>query len=296
MDYLQSFDNYLRFEKRVSDHTSKAYKADLCQFVDYVSESGKAFPSEVEALDVRNWLSDLVVNSKSPSTVNRKISCLRSFFRFMSTRHDVDKNPTRYIKGLKKSRKSPLALKESEIKDLFESLSEFSVNDYSEYRDFISLELLYSLGLRRSELIDLKESDIDFNRFTIRIKGKGNKLRELPLRIELINLLKSFVKLKQEKFGESNLPFLILTDKGKKAYDKMIYLLVQRNLNNSKVTLKRKSPHILRHSFATHLTDRGAPLSAVRDLLGHSSLASTQVYLHNSTRKLKEVHKNCLPR
>ncbi len=296
MDYLQSFDNYLRHEKRVSNHTVKAYIADLSQFIERLSESNKDFPLDVEATDIRNWLSEMAILDKSPATVNRKISCLRSFFKFMTIRHDCEKDPTRYIKGLRKGKKSPLALKEKELIQIFDSLSVSASANFIEFRRYIVFELLYSLGLRRSELIELKEEDIDFNRYTIRIYGKGKKVRELPMRIELANILKNYLKVRDEKFDDTDTSYLVLTDKGKKTYDKMIYLLVRQYLTDKKISLTRKSPHILRHSFATHLTDRGAPLSAVRDLLGHSNLASTQVYLHNSTRKLKEVHKSCLPR
>ncbi len=296
MDYLQSFENYLQFEKRVSSHTIKAYISDLSQFSEYIADFDKSFPNEVTTSDVRNWLSEMVINENSPATVNRKISCIRSFFRFLSIRHAYKDDPARYIKGLKKGQKSPLAIKEMELNKLFESLSFFESDNFNDYRTFIIFELLYSLGLRRSELIELRENDIDLIRQTIRIKGKGNKVRELPITEKLADAIKLYIEVKRNEFRDDNLPYLILTNKGKKSYDKMIYLLIRKFLEKNGTTLERKSPHVLRHSFATHLTDRGAPLSAVRDLLGHSNLASTQVYLHNSTRKLKEVHKNCLPR
>ncbi|TVQ50805.1 MAG: integrase [Saprospirales bacterium] len=296
MDYLKSFENYLQFERRVSPHTIIAYLSDVLQFAEFLAECDKTFPEEVETADIRNWLSELVLRENSPVTVNRKISCLRSFFRFLSIRHAYKKDPARYVKGLKKGQKSPLAIKESELSQLFETLQLSGAENFIEYRTYIVFELLYSLGLRRSELIELKEDDIDFGRLTVRVKGKGSIVRELPIREELAKSIQSFIEAKKEEFPENNLPYLILTNKGKKSYDKMIYLLIRNYLDKMGITLQRKSPHVLRHSFATHLTDRGASLSAVRDLLGHSNLASTQVYLHNSNRKLKEVHKNCLPR
>ena len=300
LDSLKRFESFLLHEKRCSEHTLTAYRKDLLQFRSFCEKMDVAFPDKVQVREIRSWLAEMSINKTQPSTINRKLSSVKSFYNFCLRRKLVEENPALNIKGLKKMRLMPSAVKDSELQNMFDSIythiqnEEDSDSRFSMTRDLTVLELLYSTGMRRSELISLTVDDLDFARGLIKVFGKGRKEREIPLSDQLIHKLDQYLELRGGRVVDSERA-LIVTDRGKPAYDKFIYLLVRRHLTGY-TSLDKKSPHALRHSFATHLTENGAQLPEVKELMGHASLAATEVYLSNSTKKLKEIYRDTHPR
>ena len=294
MDYFKSFKSYLLYEKRASSHTAVSYLTDLKQFADYLTEYDVEFPEEVEITHVRSWLTSLSLQNLKPASINRKLSSVRTFYRFLRLRGLSTKNPLQYIKGLKKGTKIPTVVKESEIAAFYQQ-NPAGGDDFKRTRDLICLDLLYSTGVRRAELKTIRLQDVDRSRKTIRVMGKGGKVREIPVSDTLLSGIDHYCRLVDAENFEMVHSYLLVTDKGQPLYDKFIYLLVKKYLGQIS-SVDKKSPHVLRHSFATHLMDNGASLSAVKDLLGHASLASTEVYLHHSMKKIKSIYKDALPR
>ena len=290
---LEKFFDYLQFERRYSRHTLTAYENDLKQFIHFLEMGcGILSPIHVTHHHIRSWLVSLKEETLSVTTINRKLSVLKSFFRYLRKTGVVDVNPVTKVSGLKTEKRLPSFLNEREINSLFAFTGDSE--DFNVIRDETVLEILYQTGIRRSEVIELMESDVDLSQQKLKVRGKGDKERLLPFGKELSNILEYYLEKKRESF-ERAAAQLIVTDRGRKAYPKFIYNLVHRYLSGI-TTLEQKSPHVLRHSFATHLTDRGADLNAVKELLGHSSLAATQVYTHNSIESLKEVYKQAHPK
>ncbi|TVR89691.1 MAG: integrase [Saprospirales bacterium] len=300
MDSLKRFESYLLHEKRCSEHTLIAYRKDLMQFRSFCEEMEVDFPEDVKVRDVRSWLASMSINKIQSSTINRKLSSIKSFYNFCLRRNLIKENPALNIKGMKKMRLMPSAVKDSELQNMFDSIYSQIQKEkdaelrFSMIRDLTVLEILYSTGMRRSELISLTVDGLDFSRGTIKVFGKGRKEREIPLSDLLIHKLDHYLNLRAERVDDSERA-LIITDQGKAAYDKFIYLLVKRHLTGY-TSLDKKSPHVLRHSFATHLTENGAQLPEIKELMGHTSLAATEVYLSNSTRKLREIYRDTHPR
>jgi len=300
MDSLKRFESYLLHEKRCSEHTLIAYRKDLNQFRSFCEDLEIGFPDDVKVRDIRSWLASMSINKIQPSTINRKLSSVKSFYNFCLRRNVVKENPALNIKGLKKMRLMPSAVKDSELQKMFDSIYSHIQKEedpevrFSMIRDLTVLELLYSTGMRRSELISLTLDDLDFSRGIIKVFGKGRKEREIPLSDQLVYKLDHYLNFRKERVEETERA-LIITDRGKAAYDKFIYLLVKRHLTGY-TSLNKKSPHALRHSFATHLTENGAQLPEVKELMGHASLAATEVYLSNSTKKLREIYRDTHPR
>ncbi len=300
MDSLKRFESYLLHEKRCSEHTLIAYRKDLLQFRSFCEELEIGFPDDVKVRDIRSWLANMSIKKIQPSTINRKLSSVKSFYNFCLRRNLVKENPALNIKGLKKMRLMPSAVKDSELQNMFDSIYSQIQKEkdaelrFSMIRDLTVLELLYSTGMRRSELISLTVDELDFSRGTIKVFGKGRKEREIPLSDLLIHKLDHYLNFRAERVDNSERA-LIITDQGKAAYDKFIYLLVKRHLTGH-TSLDKKSPHALRHSFATHLTENGAQLPEIKELMGHTSLAATEVYLSNSTKKLREIYRDTHPR
>ncbi|MEP1034372.1 tyrosine-type recombinase/integrase [Ekhidna sp.] len=289
---VETFLKYLSFEKRYSKHTIEAYRKDLQQFTDFlISDFETSELDTVRHIQIRNWIVALMDDGLSPKSVNRKIATLKSFYKFLLAREYVDANPTSQIKPLKTEKDLPSFVKEEEMTELLDRV-EFS-SDFSGQRDKLLLELLYSTGIRLAELQGLEETDINIYEKTIRVLGKRNKERIIPIGNSLVQLIETYRNLKRSM--EMTEPNLLLTDGGKSLYPMFIYRKVKKYLT-AVTTLSKKSPHVMRHTFATHLLNKGADLNAVKDLLGHTSLAATQVYTHNSIEKLKAAFDQAHPK
>lgn len=290
---IESFLKYIEFEKRYSKHTVISYKNDLEQFNIFLSNLDQQLNLQsVTYPHIRSWVITLVEDGISPSSVNRKMASLRSYYKFLMKSGALKKDPTVQLKALKTSKRLPQFAQESEMQRLFD-LVDFG-NDFTGKRDELMMELLYATGIRRSELIALKVDSINLGKSQIKVLGKRNKERIIPLNTEVAELIQKYLKMRDEAFGNTN-NFLLLTDKGEQLYDGFVYRKVKRYLGAT-TSLEKKSPHILRHTFATHLLNNGADLNAVKELLGHSSLAATQVYTHNSLDKLKKVFEQAHPK
>lgn len=290
--YILAFQQYLQFERRYSIHTSSAYISDLEQFFSFAAANYDAHkPDTYNTSMIRSWLVLLKSEAVSAKSLNRKISSLRSFFKFLMRKDLIKTNPAAGIHNPKIPKRLPAFAAEEQIQTLLEHVA-FS-DDWQGKTDKLIIELLYATGMRRNELVTLKESQVDAAYCQIKILGKGNKERIVPIPKELMNRLQEYITEKCRQFDR--VPELFVTAKGQKLYAKYVYNVVTKNLALV-TTLQKKSPHILRHSFATHLVNNGADLNAVKELLGHSSLASTQVYVHNTIQKLKDVHKQAHPK
>ena len=291
---IQSFLDYLKFEKRYSAHTIISYQTDITAFFIYLNKNfGKLQLSEITHSFIRSWLADLKENKLTSKSINRKISTLRSFFKYHLKRGAISVVPTAKLIAPKISRRLPVFVKESETKQLLETLNS-STEDWKTLNARMLISLFYATGMRVSELINLKEKQLDFARLQVKVLGKGNKERIIPVSKEVIREIKEYQVLKRETF-ENREDILLVTEKGKKMYPRYAWALVNKYLGQAS-TLDKKSPHVLRHTFATHLMNNGAELNAVKELLGHASLASTQVYTHNTIEKLKDIHKKAHPK
>ncbi len=289
---VESFLKYLSSEKRYSVHTIDAYRKDLAQVKEFLQKDFEIeLVEDAKHVHLRAWVVHLMEAGISPKSVNRKIATLKSLFKFLLGRELVESNPTTKLKPLKTDKELPTFLKEGEIVKLLDQL-EFG-DDFQGKRDQLLLELFYATGMRLSELTGLKDSDVSFYDKTIKVLGKRNKERIIPISDTLIYMIREFIEVKKNEGLSSE--FLILTDRGAKTYPMFIQRKVKKYLGPI-TTLSKKSPHILRHSFATHLLNKGADLNAVKDLLGHTSLAATQVYTHNSIEKLKAAFDQAHPK
>lgn len=290
----QSFLEYLKFQKRFSAHTILAYSTDLQQGFDYFrSAYGVGDPAALSAAMIRSWLAEGKANGLSPRSLNRKISTFKSFFKYLVRQGNLSSSPMSTITSPKTAKRLPVFIKEEEALQLLKGLQAGS-DSWESLNAQTILTLLYSTGIRLSELIGLKHEQIDIGRATLKVLGKGNKERVLPISPHLQTVLQQYQRIKREKFGDAQGAVLV-TDKGKPLYPKYVWNLVNKYLGGA-TTLDKKSPHVLRHTFATHLMNQGADLNAVKELLGHSSLAATQVYTHNTIGKLQEIHRKAHPK
>lgn len=292
---IDSFINYLEHGKRSSSHTVLAYRKDLEQAQEFVNTSFSIEElSECSHPELRAWIIDLVEQGLSPTSVNRKLATLRSFYKFLLRSKVIEKDPTYKLKSLKTPKKLPEFLQESTI----ESVLETGVYEQSfeGLRDRMVMEFLYLTGVRLSELTSIKWKDLDFHESQVKVLGKRQKERIIPITKGLQRNIILYKKEFEERFSkiEGN-EYFIISNKGEKAYSMMIYRIVRHYLDLFAQTTKR-SPHLLRHTFATHLLNKGADLNAVKDLLGHANLAATQVYTHNSMEKLKAVFEQAHPK
>ena len=296
---IRQFFNYIQYEKRLSNHTVLAYTNDINQFQTYLKvefQIDNILETQFQML--RSWIVHLIDLQDSVSTINRKISCLKSFFKFCLKNNWVAVNPTAKLTRPKMPKRIPKQVEFTKLMDLKDFLQEQSSdNQYDTYRDYSMFMTFYSCGLRRSELIELKWSDIDFTKKELKILGKGNKERFVPLHSEMAVILKRYQELLlQQSFEKKAEPALVfLTDSGEKMYPNFVYRKIKTYLNRV-TTQTGLSPHSLRHSFATHLLNEGAELNAVKELLGHSSLAATQVYTSSSIERLKKIHEKFHPK
>ena len=286
------FLRHLKFEKRVSENTIKSYDNDLSQFLTFSEnyENNRKI-SSIDNKTIRAWIIKLSTKNLSNKSINRKIASVKSFFKFLIKRQIIKKNPSTLIKSLKAKQTLPLFLKEKDLVGLFKTIN--LSNTLDETRSDLILELLYGTGIRINELINLKSKNLDLIRNEIKVLGKRNKERILPINQNIVSKAKLYLNHKKRKSSKSE--FVFLTDKGNKLYPMMVYRIVKKCLS-SLINSEKYNPHLLRHSFATHILNKGGDLNAIKDLLGHESLAATQIYTHNSIEKLKETHKKSHPR
>lgn len=291
---LTDFTRYLKFEKRYSQHTLKAYEKDLQQFFTYVSGQFNIDDiPHIALFHIRSWLASLKDDGQTARSINRKISSLSSFYKYLLKQQLVEKNLVRQVHALKLPEHLPTFLKEPEVDKLLEEV-QFE-EGFKGFTDRLICDLLYQAGMRRAELQQLKEKDVEWSLGQLRILGKGNKERLVPVSPMLLETIREYIA-EKKKLGHDRDHLLVL-ETGRPLYAGYIYRIVNKYLaENGITTLKKKSPHILRHTFATHLLNNGANIQAIKELLGHSSLAATQVYTHNNIDKLKEIHKTNHPR
>ena len=291
---IQTFIDYIKFQKRYSEYTVRSYQDDLIQFFDYLElQFGKILPAEINHNHIRSWLASLKERDITSKTINRKISSLKSFFKYLVKTGVLKQTPMSKIVTPKISKRLPDFIKVDDAEKLTNSL--VNTEDWKSLNTKMLITLFYNTGMRLSELINLKESQVDFYKRQIKVLGKGNKERIIPVSPDIIRMIKDYIQQKRKEFEHAD-DKLLVTEKGKKMYPKYAYLIVRSFLGSEVKTLDKKSPHILRHSFATHLSNNGADLNAIKDLLGHSSLAATQVYTHNTIEKLKNVYKKAHPK
>lgn len=292
--FAQSFLDYLKFEKRYSPNTITSYSTDISNFFGYLNtQYGQIEIKEISHNQIRSWLAFLKNEGLGAKSLNRKISSLKSFFKYQLKTEVIVVSPMNKIISPKIGKRLPVFMKESETKNLVELLNNIT-EDWKSLNAKMLISIFYATGMRLSELINLKENHIDRSRSQIKVLGKGNKERVIPVNRELIDMIKAYEQLKKKEFENPD-EKLLVTEKGKKLYPKYAYLLVNKYLGEAG-SLEKKSPHVLRHTFATHLMNNGADLNAVKELLGHSSLAATQIYTHNTIEKLKSVHKKAHPK
>ncbi|MFM2138164.1 MAG: hypothetical protein RJA57_471 [Bacteroidota bacterium] len=294
---LQPFLDYLTFERRYSSHTREAYRADLTSFIDYLQDVYQVGAlAEVKAAYIRSWLAAEKERGLTSKTLNRKISSLKSFFKHAVRTGLMDASPMYKIIAPKVGSKLPSFVKEEEAVGLLDML-ERGGEDWKGLNARLLITVFYATGMRLSELLNLREQQIDLPAHQVKVVGKGNKERILPLEPSVCNLIRNYVAEKRKRFGTgaSVDAVLLVTERGRKLYPKYAWKLVNEYLSQAS-TLDKRSPHVLRHSFATHLMNNGASLNAVKELLGHSSLAATQVYTHTTIEKLRDVHRKAHPR
>ena len=290
--FIERFIRYVRYEKRFSPHTIKAYETDLLQFQTFLTTYETTLAEATHTL-VRSWVMECMEASTGAKSINRKISSLRSFYKFLQREGLVDKNPMAQVQAPKIPKRLPVIVEEAKLNTLLDDEALFP-SGFEGLRNRVVLELLYGTGIRLAELLGLKNSDIDDYNQQIKVLGKRNKERIIPLAKPLYALLKVYIDQKNE-LGFTSTDKLIVTDKGTAAYPQLIYRLVKQALGEVS-TQDKKSPHILRHSFATALLNKGAELTAIKELLGHANLSATQVYTHNSIEKLKSIYKQAHPK
>ncbi len=289
---IKSFLRYLQFERRYSQHTITAYAADLEQFSVFLTQQNISIEN-VSYAHIRLWVINLVEDGINPSSINRKMASLRSFYKFLRKRGKINHDPSQRLQALKTPKRLPEFVQEKDITSLFDN-QEFD-DDFFGLRDKLILELLYGTGMRRAELLGLDDSSVNLHQGQVKVLGKRNKERVIPVNKAVIELITDYIRKRNDHFSTSKTESLLVTDKGDPCYPMLIYRTVTKYLGKV-VSLEKKSPHVLRHTYATHLLNNGADLNAVKDLLGHSSLAATQIYTHNSLEKLKKVFQQAHPK
>ena len=287
-ELLQSFLNYLNYEKKSSKYTVISYQNDLLHFLQHIGQKQIA---QIDSKDIRLWISELSEEGIAPRSINRKITAVRSFFYYLQKEGKLQQNVARKVHMLKVKKRIPCFVEEENMNKLLDE--NVFAKGFSGLRDKVVIDLLYTTGIRRAELLGLELSSINFTEGTIKVFGKRSKERIVPILPECSALLKTYIEERNKIALEHHL--LIVTDNGGKAYPNLLYRIVHKYLGEV-TTIDKKSPHVLRHSYATHLLNNGADINDIKELLGHASLAATQIYTHNSFEKLKKVYKHSHPR
>lgn len=289
---INSFLHYIQFEKRFSPNTVLAYSSDLEQFFQYQKlQYETEDPAEINHPMIRSWIVSMMEAHVSPRSINRKLTTLKTYYKFLLRRGSVKVNPMMKVQAPKTSKRLPVFVDQSKMELLFNEVN-FG-EGFESQRDRLILELFYATGMRLSELIGLTDDSIDLYQCSLKVLGKRNKERIIPFTDKLKVLIRDYLDVRS-KIGSPSLTFFV-TDKGKKMYPKLVYRIVTSRIG-SVTTLDKKSPHVLRHTFATHMLNNGADINSVKEILGHANLSATQVYTHNTIEKLKEVYKQAHPR
>jgi integrase/recombinase XerC len=292
--HITTFLDYLKFQKRYARHTITSYENDLISFFDYLAiQFNETTIKNIKPAFVRSWLAELKSNDLTSKSINRKISTLKTFFKYLIRQGELEVSPMTTIVSPKQNKRLPQFVDKRDTATLF-TYVEFT-DDWKGLTERMVLSLLYNTGMRQAELIGLKEDYIDYSKHTIKVLGKGNKERIIPVSENLILEIKEYRRLKYETLEKQDNVFLLVRENGISLYPKWVYNCVKKYLSLV-TTIDKKSPHILRHTFATHLSNNGADLNAVKELLGHSSLAATQIYTHNTIEKLKDIYKKAHPK
>ena len=294
MSHKESFLQYLKIEKRYSPHTIRSYTNDLDSFYSFLSSADQPDePGAVTSHDIRAWIVSMMENGYTAVSVHRKISCLRVFYRYLRKEGVVKSDPLEKVVLPKRKKTLPGFVEESSLSELLDN-NHFG-DDFPGIRNRAIIEMFYLTGMRRAELIGLRNFDVDLEEGSVKVTGKRNKQRIIPITKSLSKSLKEYIKIRDNNFEKKQGDWFFLTDKGNKLYDKYVYNTVNRYLSMV-TTIEKKSPHILRHTFATHMLNHGADLNSIKELLGHANLSATQIYTHNTFEKLKQIYKQAHPR
>ncbi|WPU95598.1 tyrosine-type recombinase/integrase [Mucilaginibacter sabulilitoris] len=301
--FLERFIQYIKFEKRYSPHTVSAYESDLDQFMLFLNSPGNAgivpepavtHPNQISYHDIRNWMVELIDQKLTARSVNRKMATLRKYFKFLLQEGIITENPTSKVRSQKIPKKLPVVVEGDHLAQMLDSDEVFAA-DFTGQRDKLVVEMLFGTGMRLAELLGIKDQDINDYEGTLKVLGKRNKERIIPINTELRILLGKYLELKKNQNFDNNSATLIVTSKGADAYPKLIYSIVHKYLSNIS-TQDKRSPHVLRHTFATSLLNNGADLNSIKELLGHANLSATQIYTHNSVERLKSIYKQAHPK
>ena len=294
MSHKESFLQYLQIEKRYSLHTVRSYLNDLDQFYLFLSSLGlPEDPVAITSHDIRAWIVSMLEKNYSTTSIHRKISCLRVFYRYLRKEGVIKNDPLEKVVLPKRKKSLPVFVDEESLTNLLDNYS-FG-EGFAGIRNRTIIELLYMTGMRRSELIGLRDNDVDLSEGSLKVTGKRNKQRIIPLVQPFVKRLEEYIMVRNDNVVTEKNSWFFITDKGNKLYDKYVYNTVNKYLAMV-TTIEKKSPHILRHTFATHMLNRGADLNSIKELLGHANLSATQIYTHNTFEKLKKVYKQAHPR
>lgn len=292
--WKERFIDYLRYEKNYSSQTEISYLNDIIQFEEFIKLKDENLSLiTVDGDIVRTWISSLIEQGFKASSVNRKLSSLKTFYRYLNKSGFIEKSPVEYVSGPKLNTKIPSFVSEKQMDEILDDATNFT-DDFVGVRNQLVIEFLYLTGMRRAELISLKDNDIDFSSCTIRVTGKGNKQRLIPFSDLTREKLEKYIRVRSKEI-ENKSPFLFVKEDGNAMYPKLVYKIINNHLNSIS-TLSKKSPHVLRHSFATAMLNNGAEINSIKELMGHTSLSSTEIYTHVTFEEMKKTYQNAHPR